>query len=372
MDFKESIKEKLPTLRYYNGQYNLDTYRELQELVMNNIPQQLYRYRSFNYNNLDALEKGLIFGTVPDNMNDPFDSIPSYDIQKIKNTILSSKPESIIENTNKLLENTLDFYLQKCRPEDSELIKHQYQELLLLKSEGKLSEVVTNLFFETKENLLRNLDDFATKSIDSLIKFANTTYVSSFTTDIKNELMWGHYADGHRGFALEYDFNSINGICTKVCDKVVCAKLKLRIPILPVLYGESRFDANDYIIDCIENEFNKSFSNGTFDFFMALKLFMYKNKAWQYEDEWRLVFTELNENKFGFLDILPTHIFVGSKASKNLVKLIANIAHSKGIPISREVVNYDVSKPIITFEPLVTKELKMTPLEIMNAIKELK
>ena len=54
------------------------------------------------------------------------------------------------------------------------------------------------------------------------------TYESgSLCTDNKNSLMWSHYADGHKGFCVEYDFNLYSDELEN------CA-------ILPVIYGIER------------------------------------------------------------------------------------------------------------------------------------
>lgn len=41
------------------------------------------------------------------------------------------------------------------------------------------------------------------------IRSDNTTQIACFTENIRSKFMWDMYADGYKGYALEYDFSGI-------------------------------------------------------------------------------------------------------------------------------------------------------------------
>lgn len=86
-------------------------------------------------------------------------------------------------------------------------------------------------------------------------------YISCFSETPHSNLMWGHYADKHSGFCIEYDV----------------ASLPKNIQVLfPVVYDENTFDASK-IIDM----------DGITDKYAMLCPYLFKSKDWAYEKEWR-------------------------------------------------------------------------------------
>ena len=51
--------------------------------LIENIPQKLYRYRSCTDYNIHSLENDEIWGSSLLNLNDSFEGIPSFDLEKI-------------------------------------------------------------------------------------------------------------------------------------------------------------------------------------------------------------------------------------------------------------------------------------------------
>jgi hypothetical protein len=58
--------------------------------------------------------------------------------------------------------------------------------------------------------------------------------VCCFTTDNRNPLMWSHYADGHKGFCLEFDTQK----CKLLSEKLFPVTYSDEYPIMA--YGEQR------------------------------------------------------------------------------------------------------------------------------------
>ncbi len=106
--------------------------------------------------------------------------------------------------------------------------------------------------------------------------------------------MWGHYADSHKGFVLEYDLKDYIKKCLNIeCTlKNKCINLGLKPLIAPIIYEENRKQGNIYIFQEILNKLNQSINSTssyiTLDYLFLTKCLLRKSKEWEYEDEWRL------------------------------------------------------------------------------------
>lgn len=80
-----------------------------------------------------------------------------------------------------------------------------------------------------------------------------------------NELMWSHYADSHKGFCIEYDLDVLCPITSKTFDLISTANINYQSN-RPVVTNRDNLDV------------------------IIHKVFGTKSKAWEYENEIRLVF----------------------------------------------------------------------------------
>jgi len=97
--------------------------------------------------------------------------------------------------------------------------------------------------------------------------------VLSLTSKRDSILMWSHYANGHKGFCLEFD-----------------ASAEPFASALKVQYRETR---HSFDVDAHPRE-------------TATKFLLTKHKDWEYEDEWRLV-AEKGRETYQF----PSHVLTG-------------------------------------------------------------
>lgn len=131
--------------------------------------------------------------------------------------------------------------------------------------------------------------------------------VACLTTDNKNTVMWGHYADKHKGICIEYDISSI------LLDK----------------------NKNDFIIRKINydrtamiNEDINNVNNIELDYLnLLMDLFSIKSKEWEYEDEYRILYYDSERRKNGLVVPLPIKsIYFGTETPEDDKELIRNIA----------------------------------------------
>lgn len=143
--------------------------------------------------------------------------------------------------------------------------------------------------------------------------------ISCFSESPCSNLMWGHYADKHRGFCLEYDVE----------------KLESQTSImLPVIYSEKPFQAWR-LID----------KKGLDDEFLELIPFLYKSCDWSYEREWRTFIPAEHDD----IVIVPvsnciTGVYFGFKSYSDERTEIEEWAKENGITIyqmERTYCSYD-------------------------------
>lgn len=146
--------------------------------------------------------------------------------------------------------------------------------------------------------------------------------VGCLCTDYKNRLMWSHYAEGHKGFCIEYDFS---------CDSKTLSDLL----VLPVVYSKERpkFPWNVALAKDKESDEIKSAGART-----MIRSLLTKDEAWNYEDEWRII--SLASSGIDNVKMPPIScIYIGALCSQEDRTTLIEIASSLNIPIKQMVVN---------------------------------
>lgn len=90
--------------------------------------------------------------------------------------------------------------------------------------------------------------------------------ISCFSETPYSHVMWGHYADKHRSFCVEYDTS--------------CLPKEMNL-LMPVVYTDKPYDAT-LILD-MDNQY------------ASLIPTLFKSKDWSYECEWRICIKDKNE-----------------------------------------------------------------------------
>lgn len=148
--------------------------------------------------------------------------------------------------------------------------------------------------------------------------------VGCLCTGNKNKLMWSHYGDGHKGFCIEYDFNS-------------CWNFLETVDLLPVLYSKERIVIPENII--FENnkktwEIEDSCRNA------LIKSLITKDDVWNYENEWRII--TRNSKTDGNIKMPPIScIYIGALCSIENKEQLIKIAREMKIPVKEMKVDRD-------------------------------
>lgn len=140
--------------------------------------------------------------------------------------------------------------------------------------------------------------------------------VGCLCTDYKNRLMWSHYADSYKGFCVEYDFSLWN------------EKSIFSLPF-PISYSENRPIIPWYLI---YDKFNKN------DFVLQVLLsLLAKDKAWEYENEWRFLIDSSQSPHLVMPQI--SCIYLGTNINDENYEEIMTIAREKKIPVKKMTVD---------------------------------
>lgn len=331
-EFKELLDKTI--VKNYDGRSNYENQiGNLREFVRNIIPEKLYRYRKYNQDTINDLKTFTIHPSSPHFFNAPYDCQLFIDkneiFEKIQNANFKSYLLKWLE-FNPNFENLLNLEQKKSL---SEAFNQSNQNLA----------VTFKLFFPMFSKMI---DEAMYRSLDFI---KQTTKISCFSEDIKSPLMWAHYTDSHKGFAIEYDFRNYNTPCVSCQNK--CSQEHYE-SLFPVVYSVEKFNAKDFLSEYMLQIYMSNFSNNLFipkdDVLAIYKIFLHKSLDWEYEKEWR--FVSMCQNHPG-IKVKPTAIYLGCKMEQNNRNELYNFARENNIPIyqmrmdfSQKKYSFDYSK----------------------------
>ena len=248
----------------------------------------LYKYSSID-DAVKIIESKKIKITKPSNFNDPFDcTIPNIDF------------------SFKEIEN---YFFIKI----NNFMNKMGQQIL---NENKKD--YNNFISELKTDFRNSFNTDLLSELLSIRKDWNT-YIDEYkilclSKSNKNILMWSHYAQKHNGIVLGFDFNK---------DKAIYKRLQ------PVKYDKELKITKDFfnrlfkylINDAINSELpEKNIINedkfANIFFKHLLEYFFIKNNVWNYEEEYRLVIKNNQEDFLDFNDNSLKEIIFGIKVTK--------------------------------------------------------
>jgi len=240
--------------------------------MVKNVPPKLYKFQSFeSEHSIENLMQSHIWFSKPEGLNDPFDcAVP----------ILFSSTE---KEWGKLKDYYFQWLKDSGRSEEIPFRKSQYL------PNGKLSQDVK---VETDKLLQAKVQLFVHEN--------SSLGVACFTPELKNILMWSHYAARHTGFCLEFDTNYFPFQDQQKLNKVFYSTSYPTYPHVdivrkPLILGSPLFT---------------------------------KSKDWKYENEWRLIVQEGN-SALKYDSKALTAIYFGCWALKdNMEKIVSLPAKS--------------------------------------------
>lgn len=266
--------------------------RKAVDIVLENMPNHLYKYRNPSENSIAALEHDFIFSSRLDTMNDIFEApifIPENALVQCLNdfyqTMLGRFPKPLPKTIQELSVKLQDFFLCDIPDISDSVIPKE-----------KVSRLIQNQIERIYNGLRINLQS------------QYNVFCLSEVNDC--ELMWAHYANEHKGFCIEYDVRATNK-----------RTLFLRESTLPINYTDEKYVTIDQLN--LTNE-----KTGRF----CMEASIIKSTAWSYEREWRTFFKSKEEHQKE--DFFPvTAVYLGARISNEIETRLLSICKTKGIPV---------------------------------------
>ena len=290
-----------------------DSVLPISDALIQMMPQSLFRYRSCTEKQIDAFQRNTIYAVSADLFNDPYDTLVRYDIDGIKNYV------------NALLESNTLVQLQKYLAEGNDFtnnVKDSFPQGMV----EKIKEQILATDFEEKKDFLAAYKSQMVQTIDflyPLLADVSKRFVSiaCFCESVQSITMWSHYADYHKGFALEYEMRP-----------TLTKGIKEGVGLYPVIYDDVRYDASQYMAWAFLKMFGINAPNP--DVLSHTKCALHKSRQWEYENEWRLVDYSMRNylvENITSINYKPTAIYYGVHIANENKERLHKIAKAKGI-----------------------------------------
>ena len=297
-------------------------YLPLIHFIGNHVPAQLYKFRGCTEYSIDAFEKDELWLSKAALFNDLHDSLLFFD----KDFMLDSVEKMFSSGT---LPSVFDA-LKSQSPETS--LQKRVAELVAPFDAEQLTEIAWKSVPGFSQ-FLENCFSYAKNQI------RESTKMLSLSESIKSPLMWAHYADNHKGFAIGYDFRGNEITQCSNCYNRSCTNIKLGT-IYPIIYSDKRYNATEYGQWIVQQQMNRMMGLPVEEFyrdaFLFTKATLYKSSDWSYENEWRIICSTPNTNteqKDRYpIKKRPIAIYFGSQIPDFYRKLLMHLADEKGIP----------------------------------------
>ena len=330
MQFKKEFAKLMETTSIPNNlsqEEGVKVLRELHDFVQPFIPEKLFRFRKCGIDEVISFEQGTIPMCVADKFSDKYDSNVFYDYETLSDRFSYSFSLAMSNIVQIARNNPAAFPNSPIKSKMLELIGSNIPD----------SEII---------NTLRtDYDEFVEKMKTEIHKQEvwprnnSSTKIGCFTENIDSKFMWDHYADGYKGFALEYDFRKW---------------YLLNVNIYPVIYSSRMLDATEMIDRICITDYVGSIQpekeyKDTFELFKTqlhqlcpidsmyfIKMYLYKDKAeYSHEREWRMLKIDQDSVSQDFISIQDMGclkaIYYGLHMEPRFKSHLRTIAKEKGV-----------------------------------------
>lgn len=315
-----------------------DLLQPLANYLKHHKPAKLYRLRNDSPKSIDAFSKDQVYLSRADYFNDPYDCMLHFD----EDTILQSIKSELTEEN---LRNFFSHTAQTLTPDKQSELSEKWLPLMLL---------MRDTFMEGVSHILPSVNTYLQQDME----------VACFTEDVTSPIMWSHYAKNHEGFAIEYQFRSNMFWPHPYSVPDVAYDWYGWRSLLPVLYSDKRKDgsalANWYSLCITRDQIGfggkgNDLSRFLPDSLLKTKLGLHKASAWQYELEWRLIFSTEWPNKVKegtvHIEYPASAVYLGCNTDKDVKKELIKMAKSKGIPAFQMYIDYSSEEYKLSYRP---------------------
>jgi DnaJ-domain-containing protein 1 len=295
--------DDLMRLMCVRGLIPTENIERAQRLKQSHFPQALYKFREVNNYSLSNLREATLHLTVASNFNDPYDSAVNYDPH-----FGLSHAELILDSIEGV---TADIRAKILMAEDPVLEVVRYQ----ADQTDAAGQVNSEVLAKIAKVISVGHESFIMKAKAEMNRMVQNTYkICSLTERLDSLPLWAHYAKNHCGFAMEYDFRSLQ------FDDL------MGLSLWPVRYS-GVFDASEMLKGVISGQpINNMF---------ALVAALHKSPDWAYEEEWRLVMVDGSDQPPRNFRVPLKAVYLGSQTGEEHTKQVVRAAAAIGVPVYR-------------------------------------
>ena len=321
------LMERTSIPNTFSQEEYVKVFRELHDFVQPYIPAKLFRFRKCGIDELISFEQGNIPMCVANRFPDKYDSNVFYDYK------------TLLDRFSTAFSTTMSYIVQIARRNPTAFpdspIKSKLLELL---NSNTLDSEIVNTLRGDYDEFIEQMKSEIQKQ-EAWPRNNKYTKIGCFTEKIDSKFMWDHYADGYKGFALEYDFRKWYA---------------LNVNLYPVIYSPQMLDATEMIdricitdyVDSIQPEeaYKEVFElfktqlhqRCPIDSMYFIKMYLYKDKAvYSHEREWRMLKIDkdsLNQDFISIPDMCYLKaIYYGPDMEPRYKTHLRSIAKAKGI-----------------------------------------
>lgn len=313
------------------------------QFIGKNVPEQLYKFRGCAEYSIDAFEKDELWLSKAALFNDLHDSLLFFD------------KSAILDSIEKMFSSgAVPYVIEKIK--QIQFPNADLQNWVTEMFSSLDTKQLTDIVWQSVPGFSQWLDQCFTFAKDGI---RERTKMVCLSESIKSPLMWAHYADNHKGFAIGYDFRNNEITQCSNCPNRSCTDIKLGM-IYPVIYSDKRYDATRYGQWIVQQQINRIIGIPTEelydDGFLFTKAALYKSNDWSYENEWRMTCSTPNltvEQKDRYpIKKKPIAIYFGSQIPNFYRKMLMHIADEKGIQRYQMYVKNYSSKYELDYMPI--------------------
>ena len=328
---------------------------EFKKKILPLQPHKLYRYRTVNNDNLNALENDYGWFSVPKDFDDTVDSTVNIDPEKEVEELMANQGESMYEFN-------LEIAKMALKNSGYDISEEMIRKCLDCYEDGKLNLELLNQLFDgqypnasakEKNDAIKKVLESNNKELSEDIKEATVGYLDNFigtnenirtsilvyclAEELNNAALWGTYADKSTGFCIEYTIPYFEDEISK----------NLRINLFPIYYGtKEEIKVFDMLKKSIFNNNPKDINGITQEDYEKMFISSYtKDESWSFQKEWRITYPLVRGNKQHIPYV--SSVILGERMKDKDKNKIIEICKKKGIKIYERTYNFSNSKIIL-------------------------
>ncbi len=327
-EFRESF-QKLMEESYipFNAKHTTKTnvWRQIYSLVLPNIPEKLFRYRSMNDHSINEFRDGTISLCHAGMFPDKYDSYLYVNHNKIK------------DDLQKALRDVLHICLAHIPQHNPNIRAEIATKICYYKNCGYTDKQIIDKILDEEYPVFIEQIETTVKQRESRFRGPrNSAKIGCFTESVQSKYMWDRYGGGYKGFALEYDLRD----CIFRYNK-----RNLNVNLFPIMYTDQRPDvtldeSNIYAYEFLKQAGDKRWvehlcSHIHLNQIYWYRAYLYKDRReYEHEHEWRMLYYNLeNEDDYESIPDVGSlkAIYYGPDIEDRNRDELHKIAQSRGI-----------------------------------------